>query len=204
MLSLTVAQVGTHLRGLLEADPILTDIWISGEISNLSRPQSGHVYFTLKDESAQLRCALFRTRQTALALAALDHGAQVLAHGYVSFYEVRGDLQLYVDAVQPAGMGVLAAEFERLRAQLEAEGLFATERKRPLPVFPRRVAVVTSPSGAVFQDICHVLTRRWPLVEVVLAPTSVQGDGAGSAIVMALERLNRRDDIDVIMVARGG
>ncbi|HTE86948.1 MAG TPA: exodeoxyribonuclease VII large subunit [Dehalococcoidia bacterium] len=204
MLSLTVTQIGSHLRGLLEMDPILTDIWVSGEISNLSRPQSGHIYFTLKDEAAQLRCALFRPRQTIASLTAVDHGAQVLAHGYVSFYEQRGDLQLYVDAVQPAGLGVLAAEFERLRARLEAEGLFALERKRALPLFPRRIGVVTSSTGAVFQDICHVLTRRWPLVEVLLAPTLVQGDGAATGVVLALERLNRRNDVDVIVLARGG
>jgi exodeoxyribonuclease VII large subunit len=204
MLSLSVSQIATHIRGLLESDPILVDIWISGEISNLGRPGSGHVYFTLKDENAQLRCAFFRQHHTAGSLIALDHGAQVLAHGSVSFYEARGDLQLYVDAVQPAGIGVLAAEFERLRTQLEAEGLFALERKRPLPVFPRRIGVVTSPTGAVFHDICHVLGRRWPLVEVVLAPTPVQGDGASAGIVSALRRLNQRDDIDVIIVARGG
>jgi exodeoxyribonuclease VII large subunit len=204
MLSLTVAEVGGHLRDLLGSDPILTDIWISGEISNLSRPQSGHIYFTLKDEMAQLRCALFRQRQTLASLAAVDNGAQVLAHGYISFYEQRGDLQLYVDAVQPAGLGVLAAEFERLRARLEAEGLFAIERKRPLPSFPRRIGVVTSATGAAIQDICHILTRRWPLVQVVLAPTAVQGDGAGAGVVRALALLNRRRAVDVILVARGG
>lgn len=204
MLSLTVTQIATHLRSLLEADPILTDIWISGEISNLTRPQSGHIYFTLKDETAQLRCALFRQRQTLVSMAAVEHGAQVLAHGYISFYEQRGDLQLYVDAVHPAGLGVLAAEFERLRARLETEGLFAIGRKRPLPKFPRRIGIVTSRTGAVFQDMCHVLTRRWPLVEVVLASTRVQGDGAGAEVVRALARLNRRSDIDVIVLARGG
>src|SRR6266581_799941 len=119
MLSLTVSQLAGHIKGLLEADPILIDIWVSGEISNLSRPVSGHAYFTLKDESAQLRCAFFRQYQTLSSLAALDHGAQVLVHGSISFYEARGDLQLYVDAVQPAGLGVLGAEFERLRARLE-------------------------------------------------------------------------------------
>src|SRR5579875_174416 len=123
MQSLTVAQLALHVRSLLESDPILCDIWVSGEISNLSHPSSGHYYFTVKDDQAQLRCAFFRQRQTLSSVAALDHGAQVLVHGYVSFYEARGDLQLYADAVQPAGVGVLAAEFERLRAQLEAEGL---------------------------------------------------------------------------------
>ncbi len=204
MQSLTVAQLALHVRSLLESDPILCDIWVSGEISNLSHPSSGHYYFTVKDDQAQLRCAFFRQRQTLSSVAALDHGAQVLVHGYVSFYEARGDLQLYADAVQPAGVGVLAAEFERLRAQLEAEGLFAIERKRPLPRFPRKIGVVTSASGAVFHDICNVLTRRWPLVEVVLAATAVQGDAAVAGIVDALAALNRRRDVDVIIVARGG
>jgi len=204
MLSLTVAQVTGHIRLSLESDPLLSDIWVNGEVSNLSRPSSGHCYFTLKDEAAQLRCAFFKTRSTAVALAALGHGAQVLAHGFISLYEARGDMQLYVDAVQPAGIGVLQAEFERLFAQLEVEGLFATERKRPLPEFPSKIGVVTSPTGAVFHDICHVLGRRWPLVEVVLAPTQVQGDGAGRGIIAALEHLNARDDIDAIVLARGG
>jgi exodeoxyribonuclease VII large subunit len=204
MQSLTVGQLALHMKMLLESDPILCDVWVSGEISNLNHPSSGHYYFTVKDEQAQLRCALFRQRQTIASVAALEHGAQVLVHGYVSFYEARGDLQLYADTVQPAGIGVLAAEFERLCSQLEAEGLFAVERKRPLPCFPRKVGVVTSATGAVFHDICTVLGRRWPLVEVVLAPTLVQGDGAGRGIVQALAALNRRRDIDVIVVARGG
>jgi exodeoxyribonuclease VII large subunit len=204
MQSLTVGQIAIHLKALLERDPILTDIWVSGEVSNLSRPNSGHLYFTLKDEHAQLRCALFRMKVTALSTASLKNGAAVLAHGYVSFYESRGDIQLYVDAVQPAGAGLLAAEFERLRVQLEAEGLFAPERKRALPRFPRRIGVVTSASGAAFHDICQVLTRRWPLIQVVLAAAQVQGDGAAGSVVAALDRLNRHGNVDLILLARGG
>lgn len=204
MISLTVAQVTGHIRILLESDPILTDVWVNGEVSNLSRPASGHCYFTLKDDAAQLRCAFFKAKTTSAGLTALSHGAQVLAHGYISLYEARGDMQLYVDAVQPAGVGVLQAEFERLLAQLDGEGLFARERKRPLPAFPRKIGVVTSPTGAVVHDICHVVSRRWPLVEIVLAPTQVQGDGAARGVIEALERLNSRADVDVIVVARGG
>lgn len=200
----TVEQLAARIRTLLQSDPLLTDVWVSAEISNLSRPASGHCYFTLKDEAAQIRCALFKQKARAQYVAALQNGAQVLAHGYVSFYEVRGDLQLYVDAVQPAGIGLLQAEFERLSARLEAEGLFADERKRPLPRFPRCIGVVTSPTGAVFQDICHVIERRWPLAQLVLAPTLVQGDGAAAGISQAIVALNRRNDIDVIIVARGG
>ncbi len=174
MISLTVAQITARIRLSLETDPLFSDTWVVGEISNLSRPTSGHCYFTLKDEGAALRCAFFRTKTTQRALAALEQGARVLAHGYVSVYEARGELQLIVDAVRPAGVGVLQAEFERLYAQLELEGLFARARKRQLPAFPRRIGVVTSPSGAVFHDICHVLGRRWPLVEILLAPTAVR------------------------------
>jgi exodeoxyribonuclease VII large subunit len=204
MIIVSVEQLAGHIHALLESDPLLADVWVSGEVSNLSRPASGHSYFTLKDGVAQVRCALFKQRARKAAAGALQHGAQVLAHGYVSFYDARGDLQFYVDAVQPAGVGLLQAEFERLFERLEEEGLFSAERKRPLPRFPRRIGVVTSPSGAVFHDICQVLQRRWPLVEVVLAPTSVQGDGATDGLVAAIAALNRLRDIDVIIVARGG
>lgn len=204
MIIVSVEQLAGHIRALLESDPLLTDVWVSGEVSNLSRPASGHSYFTLKDGTAQIRCALFKQRARGAAANALQHGAQVLAHGYISFYDARGDLQFYVDAVQPAGVGVLQAEFERLFARLEEEGLFTVERKRRLPRFPRRIGIVTSPSGAVFHDICHVLRRRWPLVEVVLAPTSVQGDGAAAGVVAGIAGLNRADGIDLIIVARGG
>ena len=204
MIIVSVEQLAGHIHALLESDPLLADLWVSGEISNLSRPASGHRYFTLKDGVAQIRCALFKQRGRAAAAGALENGAQVLAHGTVSFYEARGDLQLYVDAVQPAGIGVLQAEFERLFAQLEEEGLFSVGRKRPLPRFPRRIGVVTSPSGAVFHDICTVLQRRWPLVEVMLAPTSVQGNGAADGVVAGIAGLNRTPSIDLIIVARGG
>ena len=152
----TVGRLARLLRELLEGDLRLSNIWVEGEISNLSRSAAGHTYFTLKDESAQLRCVMFRR---AYSGAPLEAGAQALAHGYVSFYEVRGDLQFYVDFVQPAGVGVWQAQLERLKAQLEAEGLFDPARKRPLPPFPRRIGVVTSPAGAVFHDICQVIGR---------------------------------------------
>jgi exodeoxyribonuclease VII large subunit len=174
---------------------------VDGEVSNLTRSSAGHQYFTLKDEEAQLRCVMFRRADGG---APVENGAQVLAHGNVSFYEVRGDLQLIVDFVQPAGVGVWQAQFERLKEQLEAEGLFEPARKRPLPAFPSRVGVVTSPTGAVFHDICHVVGRRWPVAEIVLAPTTVQGAEAVPGIVTALHRLNEEADIDVIIIARGG
>jgi len=196
-----VSWLARYLKELVESDLRLSNIWVDGEVSNLSRSSAGHLYFTLKDAEAQLRCVMFRR---ASGGAPVENGAQVLAHGNVSFYEARGDLQLIVDFVQPAGVGVWQAQFDRLKEQLEAEGLFDPARKRPLPPFPRRVGVVTSPAGAVFHDICHVAARRWPLAEIVLAPTPVQGAEAVPGIASALRRLNEEPGIDVIILARGG
>ena len=197
----SVAQIATYVRELLEADVHLADLWVEGEVSNLTRSAAGHTYFTLKDELSQIRCVMFRRQHAGTPL---ENGTQVTAHGRISFFERRGELQLNVDFVQPAGVGIWQAQLERLKAQLEEEGLFEPSRKRPLPAFPRRIGVVTSPTGAVFHDICNIIGRRWPLTEIVLAPTPVQGDEAAPAIVEALSRLNGESDIDVIIVARGG
>ena len=186
----SVSQLATYLRELLETDLHLADLWVEGEVSNLSRSTAGHTYFTLKDEFAQMRCVMFR-RQYGGGIV-LENGAQVVAHGRISFFERRGELQLNVDFLQPAGVGIWQAQFERLKAQLEEEGLFEPSRKRPLPVFPRVIGVVTSPTGAVFHDICQIVGRRWPLAEIVLAPTPVQGDQAAPGIVDALDALNQR------------
>lgn len=201
-----VRELTTYLRELFESDSRLSDVWIAGEVSNVSRPASGHVYFTLKDGDAQLRAVFFARRgQPSSATSRLvEHGHAVVAHGRISLYEQRGDLQLYVDFVQPEGAGALDAELERLKARFDEEGLFDPARKRPLPRFPRRIGVVTSASGAVFHDICRVLERRWPVCEIVLAPTPVQGPQAASGIVGALDQLNARGDIDVIIAGRGG
>ena len=196
-----VRQVATHLRELLESDLFLADLWISGEVSNHRSYPSGHLYFSLKDADAALSCVLFKSDNKGFQF---EDGDAVVAHGHISFYEVRGDLQFIVDFVQPEGVGVLQAEFERLRARLEEEGLFDEGRKRPLPRFPRRVGVVTSAAGAAFHDISQVLERRWPLAEVVLAPASVQGAAAAPAIVAAIAQLNEEPGVDVIIVARGG
>ena len=201
-----VHEITSYLRELFESNPLLGDVWITGECSNVSRPASGHVYFTLKDADAQLRCAFFARRGGPAATTSrlVANGAAVTAHGRISIYEQRGELQFYVDFVQPEGVGALQAEYERLKAQLDQEGLFDESRKRPLPRFPRRIGVVTSESGAVFHDICHVLERRWPLAEIVLAPTPVQGPDAVPGIIGGLDQLNRIDDIDVIIAGRGG
>jgi len=196
----SVAEVNRYLRETLEADSLLADIWVGGEISNYTQLTAGHLYFTLKDQASQLRCVFFRPK----VAVSLENGIAVVTHGRVSIYEVTGALQLYVDQVQPEGLGVLHLEFERLKAKLEAEGLFEPSRKRPLPLFPRRIGVVTSPTGAVFHDIASIVTRRYPLAELVLAPTQVQGEGAEDGIVQALQNLDDMEGIDVVIVARGG
>ena len=197
----TVSALARYLKDLLESNLTLTNLWVEGEISNLTRSQRGHVYFTLKDANAAIQCVMFQRQYRG---SPLEGGAQVLAHGNVSFYEQRGNVQLIVDFVQPAGVGARQAEFERLKEKLAADGLFDEARKRPLPAFPERIGVVTSPTGAVFHDISNVVARRWPLGEIVLAPTSVQGAEAAIGITEAVRQLNRLGDIDVIIVARGG
>ena len=196
-----VSQITSYLREVLAYDDLLNDLWVEGEVANLRRPGSGHSYFTLRDANSSLRCVLFRNSRGA---AHLDDGAKVTAHGRVSIYEVRGDLQLIADIIQPEGVGELQMRLERLQLQLEQEGLFDPSRKRPLPLFPRRIGVVTSPTGAVWQDIQTVVGRRYPLVELVLAPAMVQGEAAAATVVEALETLNDIGDLDAIVVARGG
>src|SRR5579885_49005 len=199
---LRVGEVTTYLKALLGSDDVLGDLWVRGEVSNLSRSAAGHTYFTLKDEAGQLRFVMFRG--SGFGTHDLDHGAGVLVHGHVGLYEAQGSVQLYADFVQAEGVGSLHQQFEDLKARLADEGLFDDERKRPLPPFPRRIGVVTSPQAAAFQDVLKVLAARFPAVEVVLSPCLVQGDGAPAQIVAALERLNDLDGIDVILVVRGG
>ena len=198
----TVAEVVRYLKDVLEEDYNLQDIWVRGELTNLSVSQVGHRYFSIKDESAQLRCILFRG--SASGVPALRNGMEVFAHGRISLYEQRGDFQLYVDAIEDAGIGMLHQRFEALKSQLEAEGLFADERKRSLPPCPAVVGVVTSPSAAALRDILRTLRIRCPLVRVILAPTLVQGDGAAEQVAAAIDALNAQGEADVIIVARGG
>ena len=199
----TVSTLTRYLRQLLESDANLQDVWVQGEISNLSRPASGHLYFTLKDSGASLRCVMWRNEAARVRLA-LQDGQSVEAHGKISLYEAGGQYQLYADLVRPLGEGALYQEFLRLKALLEAEGLFDTARKRPLPDSPRQIGIVTSPTGAALRDILNTLRRRLPLVKVILAPTPVQGDEAPPAIVSALRSLNRVGAPQVIILARGG
>ena len=201
--AVTVSELTRYIREMFEVDYRLQDIWVEGEISNLSRPSSGHVYFTLKDSGAAIKCAMWRNSVTP-NVQRLREGDAILAHGKISVYEVQGVYQLYVDAIQTAGVGDLYQQFERLKAQLQAEGLFEPDRKRLLPTVVHVIGIVTSPTGAALQDMLNIIRRRWPLLRIVLSPTPVQGDDAPPKIITALERLYQRDDLDAIIIARGG
>jgi len=199
----SVSEITRYLRDLLGGDPTLQDLWVLGEVSNFSRPSSGHLYFTIKDSTATLRCVMWRT--TAMRQSYIPReGDAIEVHGSINVYEAGGQYQLYADLFRPAGEGVLYREFLRLKAQLEAEGLFDTERKRPIPEWPHRIGIITSPTGAALRDMLDTIRRRYPLVEVVLAATAVQGEEAPAGIVKALEGLNRVARPDVILLARGG
>ncbi len=200
---LTVGEVTSRLRRVVESDDILADVWVQGEISNAGRYASGHYYFSLKDENASLRCVMWKGQVARLPRLPRD-GEAVYAHGHMSVYDARGEVQLYVDEIELRGAGALWQEFEQLKARLEREGLFAPERKRPLPKYPKCIGVVTSRSGAVLQDIRHILERRYPLPEVFLSATAVQGADAPLQIVAALRAVERIPNVDVIILARGG
>ncbi|MGH8149425.1 MAG: exodeoxyribonuclease VII large subunit, partial [Steroidobacteraceae bacterium] len=197
----TVTRLNREVRTLLERQ--LAVLWVEGELSNFSQPASGHWYFSLKDRDAQVRCAMFRQRNAAVGFTP-KVGQQVLARGRVSLYEPRGDFQLIVEHLEEAGVGALQREFERLKAKLAAEGLFAAELKRGLPRFPVRIAVVTSPSGAAVRDVLHILRRRFPPAAVLVYPTAVQGPAAAPAIVETLALASQRAECDVLILARGG
>ncbi len=202
-LSLTVSELNRYIRQLFESDEVLQGVWVRGEISNLSRPSSGHIYLTLKDNTASLRCVIWRTQAARLRVPLRD-GQAIEAFGTISVYEQGGQYQLYISTVRAVGEGFLYQEFLRLKAKLEAEGLFDPERKRPIPEWPKKIGIVTSPTGAALQDMLNTLRNRFPLVEVLLAPCSVQGEAAPLEIVDAVVALNRVPDLDVILVARGG
>ncbi len=205
----SVGEITQAVRDVLRGEHAFHDLWVEGEVGQVTVSAAGHGYFVLRDGRTQLSCVFFRAQRLASPFEART-GLRVVAHGRLDVYEAGGTYQLYVDALQPAGFGDLALRFEALKARLTAEGLFDPARRRPLPVAPRLIGVATSASGAVLHDIQHVLRRRWPLVRVVLAPCQVQGDAAPSTIVAALERLARwRDPLtgtppDVVILARGG
>jgi len=198
---LSVSQLNREVRRLLEGR--FDYLWVEGEISNLARPGSGHWYFTLKDDGAQVRCAMFRNRNQHLR-SPPEHGQRVLVRARVSLYEARGEFQLIAEHMEDAGAGALQRAFEELKNRLAAEGLFDPAAKRALPEFPRRVAVVTSPTGAAIRDLISVFRRRFPALELVVLPVPVQGEGAASAICEALDLANRVTGFDAIVVGRGG
>ena len=198
---LSVSELNRRARQLLEGNfPLL---WVSGEVSNLTRAASGHVYFSLKDEAAQVRCVMFRSRAQVLPWR-LENGQQVEVQVLVSLYEARGDFQLNVEAMRRAGLGQLFEAFSRLKAKLEQEGLFAAERKRELPLYPRAIGIVSSPQAAALRDLLIALARRAPHVPVIVYPTLVQGEQAAAGVAAALATANRRNECDVLIVARGG
>ncbi len=199
----SVTQVTRYIKALLDGDEELADLWVEGEISNFSRASSGHCYFTLKDGESEIRCVMWRGQAGRLFWQPAQ-GDWVEAHGYVSVYERGGAYQFYADVIERGGVGARWREFEELKNRLQAEGLFDEARKRSLPKWPHRIGVVTSPTGAALQDILNVLAARYPLVEVVLSPSLVQGVQAPASLVQALGRLNAIEDIDVILIARGG
>ena len=206
---LLVGELTRVIRDSLREAPGLRDLWVEGEVGQVSISSAGHCYFTLKDERAQLRCMIFRDDRMAIPFEPRT-GLRLVAHGRIDVFEPQGTYQLYVDTIQPAGFGDLALRFEALKAQLSAEGLFDATRKRPLPAWPRTIGIATSLSGAVLQDMRKVLARRWPMVRVVVSACQVQGVGAAPTIVAALRRLARWTDpttgrgTDVVILARGG
>lgn len=197
----SVSRLNREVRMLLERG--FGSLWLEAEISNFSRPSSGHWYFCLKDADAQVRCAMFRQRNMLCAFTARD-GQKVLVRARIGLYEPRGEFQLIIDHMEDAGRGALQRQFEELRARLAAEGLFAAERKRPLPPLPRRIGVITSPTGAAVRDILHVLARRFPAAAVMIYPVPVQGAQAAAQIAAALRTAGSRRECDVLILARGG
>jgi len=199
----SVTQVTQYIKALFDADQELEDLWVEGEVSNFSRASSGHCYFSLKDSDSEIRCVMWRQHAQRLIFRP-GQGDWITAHGYVSVYERGGVYQFYVDALQRRGVGALWQAFQELKFRLQAEGLFDESRKRPLPEWPRRIGVVTSPTGAAFRDVLNVLRARYPLVQVVLSPSLVQGAAAPHSLVQAIQRLNELGDIDAVIVGRGG
>jgi len=197
----SVSQLNNEVRELIEAN--YPAVWVEGEISNLARPASGHIYFSLKDESAQARCAMFRMANRQLKFKP-ENGMQVLVRARVSLYEARGDFQLIADYMEEAGDGLLRKQFEALKLKLSEEGLFDSEHKKQIPELPSQIGIITSPSGAAIRDIISVLKRRFPSIPLIIYPIPVQGDDAPPAIVKMIAKANQRNECDVLILARGG
>ena len=201
--TLSVTQLNEYLKMVIEGDRVLSNVFVRGEISNFKLYSSGHAYFTIKDDAGQLKSVMFRSYFSRMAFMPED-GMRVIAHGRVSVYETSGQYQLYVDDMQPDGAGSLAMRFEQLKRKLAAEGLFDEARKRPLPPMPRRIGVITSPSGAAVHDIINVLGRRFPAAEMILYPSEVQGAQAPAQLISGVEFFSMTGLVDVIILGRGG
>lgn len=199
----TVSRVNNYIKRLLESKTVLNDLWVKGEISNYKKHSSGHIYLTLKDETSVLKAVIFRYAASGLTFTPSD-GMKVVARGRVSVYEAGGTYQLYIDDMIPDGVGTLYLEYERLKRQLAEEGLFDEIYKKPLPKYPERIGVATAPTGAAVRDIINVASRRYPLAEIIIYPTLVQGVGAKESIVSAIEYFNKTNSVDVIIAGRGG
>jgi exodeoxyribonuclease VII large subunit len=199
--ALTVSELTARIRDLLAKN--LTDLTVEGEISNCRPAQSGHLYFTLKDEKAQVRCVWFKQQMRGLKFRPED-GLKVSVRGSVGVYEARGEYQIYVESMEPVGRGALQLAFEQLKKRLEAEGLFDARRKKPLPVLPSRIGLITSPTGAAVRDVLRILRRRFPNVHLTLFPVRVQGDGSANEIVKAIKYFNQQELVEVLIVGRGG
>src|ERR1700759_2571466 len=197
----SVSELSARIRDVFSRN--FTDILVQGEISNCREAQSGHVYCTLKDERAQIRCVCFKTQLRAMKFRPED-GLRVTVRGSISVYEARGDYQIYIESIEPVGLGALQLAFDQLKKRLEAEGLFSPDRKKPLPMLPRCIGLITSPTGAAVRDVVRILRRRFHNVHVTLFPVRVQGDSAAPEIVRALQFFNREQSVDVVILARGG
>lgn len=200
---LSVSQVNEYLKMLMDSDRILSNVFVRGEISNFTVPRSGHLYFTLKDEDGQLKAVMFRF-QTGKLMFRPEDGMKVIVHGRLSVYGPSGQYQLYADEIQPDGVGALAMRFEQLKRRLEGEGLFAQERKRPLPKMPMRIGIITSPTGAAIHDMLQILGRRFPCAELMLFPSAVQGAEAPAQLTLGIEFFGTSRAVDVIIIGRGG
>ncbi|WP_233500685.1 exodeoxyribonuclease VII large subunit, partial [Paenibacillus antibioticophila] len=200
---LSIKELNRYIRMKMESDRLLSEVWIRGEISNFTHHSSGHMYFTLKDEGSRIKCIMFASHNQRLPFVPKE-GARVIARGNVTVYERDGQYQFYAVHMQPDGIGSLYLAYEQLKSKLEGEGLFAQERKRELPKYPRVIGVITSPTGAAVRDILTTLQRRYPLAAVVLYPVLVQGKGAAPSIVRAIRTMNEQGEADVLIVGRGG
>ncbi|MDD6395734.1 MAG: exodeoxyribonuclease VII large subunit [Firmicutes bacterium] len=200
---LSVSQVNKYIKNMMDCDTLLSDITVTGEISNFKRHSSGHYYFSVKDSGAAISAAMFKWQNRNLKFMP-ENGMRVLVHGKISVYEPSGQYQIIADSIEPDGIGALYAAYEKLRQRLESAGYFDRSRKKPLPQFPRRVGVITSPTGAAIRDILNILGRRFPLAEVVVCPSSVQGEAAPAELAAAVDAMNRARACDVIIIGRGG